>query len=149
MRTVSSKEVAEALGERSDNFLRKLRKYISALGEEAPKYFPENTHSEGKGKERAGYAVTLEGCKYIEDQLAGSKGRVFHEWYMAKFDGAVADLTVQEVAEKLGVTERAVYKMIKRGSLKGFQKEIMVPMKKLYVSEESLNTYLEEKGVAQ
>ena len=37
--TITSKEVAEMLGKRHDNLLRAIRKYITQLGDEAPKYF--------------------------------------------------------------------------------------------------------------
>ena len=39
--TITSKEVAEMLGKRHDNLLRAIRKYITQLGDEAPKYFSE------------------------------------------------------------------------------------------------------------
>lgn len=40
--TITSKEVAEMLGKRHDNLLRAIRKYITQLGDEAPKYFSED-----------------------------------------------------------------------------------------------------------
>ena len=40
--TITSKEVAEMLGKRHDNLLRAIRKYITQLGDEVPKYFSED-----------------------------------------------------------------------------------------------------------
>ena len=52
MQTISSKEVAEMLGKRHDNFMRDVRKYIASLGEEAPKHFVEGFYKDNKGKDR-------------------------------------------------------------------------------------------------
>lgn len=46
--TITSKEVAEMLGKRHDNLLRAIRKYITQLGDEAPKYFSEDPDKGGR-----------------------------------------------------------------------------------------------------
>ena len=46
--TITSKEVAEMLGKRHDNLLRVIRKYITQLGDEAPKYFSEDPDKGGR-----------------------------------------------------------------------------------------------------
>ena len=46
--TITSKEVAEMLGKRHDNLLRAIRKYITQLGGEAPKYFSEDPDKGGR-----------------------------------------------------------------------------------------------------
>lgn len=60
--TITSKEVAEMLGKRHDNLLRAIRKYITQLGDEAPKYFSEDPDKGGRL-----YHITKAGC----DLMAG------------------------------------------------------------------------------
>ena len=153
MRTISSKEVAEMLGKRHDNFVRDIRKYISILGEDAPNYFVEDTYTDEKGKIRPCYGVTLRGCELIEGRMIGGKADAFREKYLPllppeeeeKIEPASEDLTLEEVAKRLGCTGRTVYRMIKQGKLKTIQKEVFVPAIKTFVTEEALAAYLEER----
>jgi len=158
MQTISSKEVAEMLGKRHDNFMRDIRKYIDNLGEDAPKYFVEGSYKDGIGKNRNCYEVTLAGCELIAGRMIGVKGAEFKEKYQSVFQQdntpvkdytpeeelVITDLTVEEVAKKLGCSERNVYRIIKAGKLQAIQKEIFIPTYKTFVTAEALEKYLEE-----
>ena len=151
---VNSKEVAEVLGKRHDNFLRDIRKYIATLGDEAPKYFAEGTYTDGTGKARAGYEITLAGCELIAGRMIGEKGDPFREFIVRTFykappnpvqeEPVSVDLTVDEVAKRLGCSERNVYRMIKAGKLQAIQKEILIPTTRTFVTEDALENYVEE-----
>lgn len=158
MQTLSSRVVAEMLGKRHDNFMRDIRKYIATLAEDAPKYFVEGTYSDGRGKSRAGYEITLAGCNLIAGRMIGEKGDNFREMFLPLFQlqeeveeepkviPESIDLTVEEVAERLGCSERNVYRVIKKGKLKATQKEIFIPTMRTFVTEEDLEAYLKERG---
>ena len=154
MQTIGSKIVAEMLGKRHDNFLRDIRKYIANLEDKAPKYFVDGTYTDGMGKVRSCYEVTLAGCELIAGRMIGDKGTEFREKYLqilqpaeeTKEELVTEDLTVEEVAKRLGCSERNVYRIIKNGVLKGIQKEILIPTTKTFVTKEALEEYLREKG---
>ena len=118
MNTISSKEVAEMLGKRHDNFMRDIRKYITTLGEDAPKYFVEGTYKDGLNKVRAGYDITLAGCELIAGRIIGEKSTAFKEKYLEAFgapkkewdapvmDPVSTDLTVEEVVSYMKNADR-------------------------------------------
>ena len=64
--TITSKEVAEMLGKRHDNLLRAIRKYITQLGDEAPKYFSEDPDKGGRL-----YHITKAGCDLMAGRIIG------------------------------------------------------------------------------
>ena len=157
MQTISSKEVAEMLGKRHDNLLRDIRKYVDALGEDAPKYFLEGDRS-SRAKV---LEVTLAGCELIAGRMIGEKGNTFREKYKQAFHSEEEvrkeplvfdtlpereDLTVEEVAKRIGCSERTVYRMIKSGRLQAIQKEIFVPTTKIFVTEEALENYIQAEN---
>lgn len=152
MQTLSSKDVAEMLGKRHDNFMRDIRKYITTLGEDAPKHFIGGTYKDGLGKVRAGYDITLAGCNLIAGRIIGVAGNEFREKYMEAFGAPKVeepevkpistDLTVEEVSKRLGCSERNVYRMIKAGKLESIQKAVLIPTTKTFVTEQALEQYL-------
>ena len=163
MQTISSKEVAEMLGKRHDNFMRDIRKYIATLGEDAPKHFIESSYKDGLGKCRACYEVTLAGCELIAGRMIGEKNTVFKEKYLQILQPSEEvekeplifdtipeneDLTVEEVAKRLGCSERNVYRMIKNGKLQAIQKVILIPTTKIFVTEDALEAYRVKKEVS-
>ena len=74
--TITSKEVAEMLGKRHDNLLRAIRKYITQLGEEAPKYFSEDPDKGGRL-----YHITKAGCDLMAGRIIGAQSEVFKAKY--------------------------------------------------------------------
>lgn len=149
MQTISSKDVAGMLGKRHDNFVRDIRKYITLLGKDAPKYFIESS--------KASYEVTLKGCELIAGRMVGEKGTAFKEkylrvvgvskkeWEEPRIEPVIADLTIEEVAKRLGCSERNVYRNIKNGKLQAIQKEVFIPTIRIFVTEDALEMYLNER----
>lgn len=154
MQTINSKEVAEMLGKRHDNFMRDIRKYIASLEEEAPKYFTEGTYKNGLGKPCSCYEITLAGCELIAGRIIGAKSTAFREKYLQIFQPeelteevkeVPEDYTVEEVAKILECSERNVYRMIKNGKLKAIQKEVITITTKTFVTEKDLAEYTENR----
>ena len=136
--SLSSKEVAEMLGKRHDNFMRDIKKYIEALGERAPKYFVESFYKDGHGKDRPCFNISLDGCELIAGRMIGEKSTEFREKYLHIFqlDGETKheikqnkeeqvekSYNVKEVAKLLGMSERAVYRNIEKGKISTIQKQ--------------------------
>lgn len=72
--TITSKEVAEMLGKRHDNLLRAIRKYITQLGDEAPKYFSEDPDKGGRL-----YHITKAGCDLMAGRIIGAQSEAFKD----------------------------------------------------------------------
>ena len=88
--TITSKEVAEMLGKRHDNLLRAIRKYITQLGDEAPKYFSEDPDKGGRL-----YHITKAGCDLMAGRIIGAQSEVFKAKYAPVF-GEEAPVEVVE-----------------------------------------------------
>ena len=56
--------------------------------------------------------------------------------------------TADEVAKILGCSERNVYRNIQSGKLEAVEREVMVPQVKKMISEEALENYKKERGIA-
>lgn len=144
--TITSKEVAEMLGKRHDNLLRAIRKYITQLGEEAPKYFSEDPDKGGRL-----YHITKDGCDLMAGRIIGAQSEVFKAKYAPVFgEEAPVEVveekqekayTVEEVAQILGCSERNVYRNIQSGKLEAVEREVMIPTLKKFVTEEALEKY--------
>lgn len=159
MQMLSSKQVAEMLGRRHDNFVRAIRKLATDLGEEAPKYFVEGM---AEGRAKNAYGITLAGCDLIAGRIIGAKSTAFKDQYLPLF-GKTPDpaqepvtmvkpepkrYTVQEVAEALGMNERSVRRYIEKGILKAEKVEVMVPTVKTLISEEEFKAFMADRGRA-
>lgn len=131
--TITSKEVAEMLGKRHDNLLRAIRKYITQLGDEAPKYFSEDPD---KGSRL--YHITKAGCDLMAGRIIGAQSEAFKTKYAPVFG---EEAPVEVVAQILGCSERNVYKNIQSGKLEAVEREVMIPTLKKFVTEEALEKY--------
>lgn len=148
--TITSKEVAEMLGKRHDNLLRAIRKYITQLGDEAPKYFSEDPD---KGSRL--YHITKAGCDLMAGRIIGAQSEAFKTKYAPVFgEEAPVEVveekqeepqekayTVEEVAQILGCSERNVYRNIQSGKLEAVEREVMIPTLKKFVTEDALEKY--------
>ena len=115
--TITSKEVAEMLGKRHDNLLRAIRKYITQLGDEAPKYFSEDPD---KGSRL--YHITKAGCDLMAGRIIGAQSEAFKTKYAPVFgEEAPVEVveekqeepqekayTVEEVAQILGCSDKTI-----------------------------------------
>lgn len=161
MQSISSKEVAEMIGVRHDNFLRNIRKYVEMLGgiSNATEYFTEGSYADTSGKKRFGYLLTKKGCDFVASRLNLGKGVAFKEaidaleWDEATTTGAevsipaqlvvsqpeVVSYSIKEAAKLLGMSERSVYRNVESGKLKTFQKEVVSTV--TAVTEEALEEF--------
>ena len=87
--TITSKEVAEMLGKRHDNLLRAIRKYITQLGDEAPKYFSEDPDKGGRL-----YHITKAGCDLMA--AGADSDRLPYDSPFFQYNGAAADPCVEK-----------------------------------------------------
>lgn len=159
MQMLSSKQVAEMLGRRHDNFVRAIRKLTEALGDEASKYFVEG---KAEGRAKYAYGITLAGCNLIAGRIIGEKSIAFKEKYLPLFGESVEPVnipvtvaepepkrySVQEVAEALGMNERSVRRYIEKGILKAEKVEVMVPTVKTLITEEDFKAFMADRGKA-
>lgn len=150
-KTFNSKDVAEVLEKRHDNLLRAIRKYRTALGEDADKYFIP----EGDGR-KAFFKVTYLGCELLAGRMIGHAGEGFKSWYKANLGEPVVEetvpeepkeklYTVAEAVEMLGMSERSVYRNIQSGKLESVECEIMVPTVKKFITAEALERFKAER----
>ena len=121
------------LGKRHDNLLRAIRKYITQLGDEAPKYFSEDPDKGGRL-----YHITKAGCDLMAGRIIGAQSEAFKTKYAPVFG---EEAPVEEVAQILGCSERNVYRNIQSGKLEAVEREVMIPTLKKFVTEEALEKY--------
>lgn len=65
-----SKDVADLMEKRHDNLMRTIRTDLKNL-ETPEKYYKEDTYTDGKGKVRECFQVSLDGCKRLSNKLKG------------------------------------------------------------------------------
>lgn len=152
MQVLSSKQVAEVLGKRHDNFIRDIRKYIERLGSEAPLYFVESSYKDKTGTTRFCYDVTVAGCELIAGRMIGG-GKAFLDKCMEILQPVELipekyRYTVQEVAEELGINDRTVYRYIDRGLLRAEVVEILVPTYRKLITAEDFEEFKAKRGIA-
>lgn len=162
MQSLNSKDVAEMLGKRHDNFMRELRKYVVTLGEAAPEYFVERGLDKQRGHT---FEITLKGCELIAGRIVGAKNAEFKAKYREAF---AADLepvekctpqethgcthqeiygySTEEAAEILGCSRRTVQRMIQRGDLTTQEVTVLVPTVKSLIIPEELDRYQKERA---
>ena len=87
--TISSREVAEMIGERHDSLLRKIDRINENLQNAnlcSDKYWIAGTYTAGTGKQYREYQVTKKGCELIAHKTEGQKGVEFTVRYMDRFE---------------------------------------------------------------
>lgn len=155
MQSVSSKEVAEMLGKRHDNFLRECRKYVSSLGDKAGEFFVDGCYTDTSNKKRFCFFITKAGCDLIANRIPMDKGIKFKEKYESLFIGEdiVSEnpkeqekktYSIKEVAKLLGISERSVYRNIENGKLATVQKKVVTTV--TAVTEGDLENFKKMRG---
>lgn len=160
MQTISSRDVAEMLGKRHGNFMRDLKKYINSLGEGAIEYFVDGSYEDRLKKKRFCYEITVKGLDLIASRIPPTKKGEFLEKVKEILGESIIQkplspvepeekfYTADEVAKILGCSERNVYRNIQSGKLEAVEREVMVPQVKKMISEEALENYKKERGIA-
>ena len=86
---ISSREVAEMMGTRHGDLLRKIDSINSDLAERniaLSKYWIENTYKDDSGKNNREFQITKRGCEFLAHKTTGTKGNLFTDKYMDRFE---------------------------------------------------------------
>lgn len=89
--TLDSREVAEMMEVNHKDLLKKIDGINKDLNSEKvrpSKYWTESTYKqEGNGKENRNFLITKRGCEFLAHKTTGTKGNLFTDRYMDKFEG--------------------------------------------------------------
>ena len=111
-------------------------------------------------KKRFCYEITVKGLDLIASRIQLTKKDEFLEKVkeilgedvsqkpLAPVEPEEKYYTADEVAKILGCSERNVYRNIQSGKLEAVEREVMVPQVKKMISEEALENYKKERGIA-
>lgn len=115
---ISSREVAEMMGTRHDTLLAKIDKVnldFNAHKIMVVKYWIEGAYVDSKGEKRREFQITKRGCEFLAHKTTGTKGNLFTDKYMDKFEamekvlenpnGVIKQLTNQIASMNLELQE--------------------------------------------
>ena len=165
--TISSREVAEMIGERHDSLLRKIDRINENLQNAnlcSDKYWLEGTYTAGTGKQYREYQVTKKGCELIAHKTEGQKGVEFTVRYMDRFEEMEEKLQKQlpgtyiEALEQLLASEKEKARVQLELKDEQHKNEMLMHFNKLYTTTEiakelgmksaaKLNKVLNDKGI--
>lgn len=86
---LSSREVATMMETRHDTLLAKIDKInkdFNAHKIMVVKYWGESTYKDSKGEERREFLITKRGCEFLAHKTTGTKGNLFTDRYMDRFE---------------------------------------------------------------
>lgn len=87
--TLDSREVAEMMEVSHKNLLKKIdgiNKDLLSSKVSPVKYWIESTYKDASGKENRNFQVTKRGCEFLAHKTFGTKGNLFTDKYMDKFE---------------------------------------------------------------
>ena len=165
--TISSREVAEMIGERHDSLLRKIDRINENLQNAnlcSDKYWIAGTYTAGTGKQYREYQVTKKGCELIAHKTEGQKGVEFTVRYMDRFEEMEKKLQKQlpgtyiEALEQLLASEKEKARVQLELKDEQHKNEMLMHFNKLYTTTEiakelgiksaaKLNKVLNDKGI--
>ena len=165
--TISSREVAEMIGERHDSLLRKIDRINENLQNAnlcSDKYWIAGAYTAGTGKQYREYQVTKKGCELIAHKTEGQKGVEFTVRYMDRFEEMEKKLQKQlpgtyiEALEQLLASEKEKARVQLELKDEQHKNEMLMHFNKLYTTTEiakelgiksaaKLNKVLNDKGI--
>ena len=86
---ISSREVAEMMEIKHFNLLRKIdeiNKDLTNSKVSSLKYWIEGSYIDSKGETRREYLITKRGCEFLAHKTTGTKGNLFTDKYMDRFE---------------------------------------------------------------
>lgn len=87
--TINSREVADMVGIKHKNLLKKIEGMIEVLSNELNfepvEYFLKSSYLDAKGETRKCYEVTKKGCEMVAHKTTGKKGILFTATYIERF----------------------------------------------------------------
>lgn len=106
---LSSREVADMIEMQHKNLLKKIEGIevdltSSSSNVSSSKYWVESTYKDAKGEERKEYQITKRGCEFLAHKTTGTKGNLFTDRYMDKFN--VMEEYIQEQPKILSPREQ-------------------------------------------
>lgn len=145
-----SKDVADLMEKRHDNLMRTIRTDLKNL-ETPEKYYKEDTYTDGKGKVRECFQVSLDGCKRLSNKLKGElKGAIglrlkngTEEQNTKPKSKPEKEYTLEEAAAELGISRRTLGRKIDAGEIQTEKREyqqILIKEKSI-VTESALEAY--------
>ena len=145
-----SKDVADLMEKRHDNLMRTIRTDLKNL-ETPEKYYKEDTYTDGKGKVRECFQVSLDGCERLSNKL---KGELREEFLIAvglrlengsegQNTKPEKEYTLEEAAAELGISRRTLGRKIDAGEIQTEKREyqqILIKERSI-VTESALEAY--------
>ena len=163
--TISSREVAEMMGVRHCDLLEKIDSISKDLATEnsVAKYWIEGTF-ENRGKHYREYQVKKRGCEFLAHKTTGTKGNLFTDKYMDRFEEMEKKLQKQlpgtyiEALEQLLASEKEKARVQLELKDEQHKNEMLMHFNKLYTTTEiakelgiksaaKLNKVLNDKGI--
>ena len=163
--TISSREVAEMMGVRHCDLLEKIDSISKDLATEnsVAKYWIEGTF-ENRGKHYREYQVKKRGCEFLAHKTTGTKGNLFTDKYMDRFEEMEKKLKKQlpgtyiEALEQLLASEKEKARVQLELKDEQHKNEMLMHFNKLYTTTEiakelgiksaaKLNKVLNAKGI--
>ena len=163
--TISSREVAQMMGVRHCDLLEKIDSISKDLATEnsVAKYWIEGTF-ENRGKHYREYQVKKRGCEFLAHKTTGTKGNLFTDKYMDRFEEMEKKLQKQlpgtyiEALEQLLASEKEKARVQLELKDEQHKNEMLMHFNKLYTTTEiakelgiksaaKLNKVLNDKGI--
>ena len=163
--TISSRKVAEMKGVRHCDLLEKIDSISKDLATEnsVAKYWIEGTF-ENRGKHYREYQVKKRGCEFLAHKTTGTKGNLFTDKYMDRFEEMEKKLQKQlpgtyiEALEQLLASEKEKARVQLELKDEQHKNEMLMHFNKLYTTTEiakelgiksaaKLNKVLNDKGI--
>lgn len=155
-----SKDVADLMEKRHDNLMRTIRTDLKNL-ETSEKYYKEDTYTDGKGKVRECFQVSLDGCQRLSNKL---KGEVKEEFLIAvglrlkngteeanttPESEPEKEYTLEEAAEVLGISVRTLGRRINAGEIATEKREYqqILTRERSIITESALEDYRKRQEV--
>lgn len=143
--TLDSREVADMIGTRHDNLLRKIdgvTKDFNDLKVEVVKYWEESTYIDDKKEKRRCLKITKRGCGFIANKTSGTKGNIFTHRYMERFEEMEKQLQGELVPIKQ--LEQRMTEMFNK-EMERFRKEFPGYIKPLSIDKYQVTKYIKNR----
>ena len=155
-----SKDVADLMEKRHDNLMRTIRTDLKNL-ETPEKYYKEDTYTDGKGKVRECFQVSLDGCKRLSNKLRGELKEEFLIAVGLRLENGTEgqntkpesepekEYTLEEAAEVLGISVRTLGRRINAGEIATEKREYqqILTRERSIITESALEDYRKRQEV--
>ena len=112
---ISSREVATMMEVAHGDLLKKVDKINEDLKKEkipCSKYWVESTYKQSNGKSNREFLITKRGCEFLAHKTTGTKGNLFTDKYMDRFEQMKQELINPIVSQAILTEKERVLKII-------------------------------------